>query len=262
MTPGGDEVVALLTFQNVSRGHAIDGVTLAWRAGQLVGLIGPNGAGKSTLLRLAAGVWNPDQGEVLLDGHPIRRWSHRDRARRLAYLPQQVPDDVPYTVREYVEMGRYAHRHFRLGQQGPKRNAVDQALERANLTHLAHVPMQRISGGERQRAGLARCLAQESSVLLLDEPISNLDLHYQLEIFQHLQSLAADGYLVVLAIHHLELAAQFCTELALLHEGKLHSSGCPSDVLTQATMQHAFGVRAIPFLDPHHKALRFSYSTS
>lgn len=244
-----------LTLSGVSFGTIVEDISVGWNAGQLVGLIGPNGAGKSTLLRLMAGVRSPDQGRVELDGQDIRQLGTRARARAIAYLPQQIPEDVPFSVYEFVRMGRYSHPG---STAADNEAAVREALRRMNLEHEADVPLTSLSGGERQRAGVARCLAQESRVLLLDEPIASLDLYYQLDILQHLQNLTESGYLVVLAIHHLELAIRFCSDLLLLHKGKTYGSGEVQEVLSEEALADVFGVSARTYWDPFVDSLRLS----
>lgn len=248
-----------LELVSVSCADRVHSVSETWHGGQVIGLVGPNGAGKSTLLRLAAGVWRPTSGQVRLDGRRIDGWPAKERARELAYLPQQGPDDTPYTVREYVEMGRYAHERGLKGLDATGRERVDAAIRRLDLHGLVNAPLADISGGERQRAGLARCLAQGSPVLLLDEPTSNLDLYYQLDILQHLQGLAQEGYLIVLAIHHLELAAQYCHRMVLLNAGQLVAAGSPREVLTEATLEAVFRVSVKTYTDPFGHALRLSF---
>ncbi|MBX5437504.1 MAG: ABC transporter ATP-binding protein [Alicyclobacillaceae bacterium] len=252
--------MALLRLDAVRWRDVLRDISLAWPRGRLIGLVGPNGAGKSTLLRVAAGVWRPTAGVVTIAGMPLHRLSPRQRARHLAYMPQQLPEEAPYTVRQYVAMGRYAYgtrwTGYERGNMG--REAVDAALRRMGLEGKGDVPINRLSGGERQRAVLARCLTQGSPVLLLDEPIASLDLHYQVDVLKQLRALAAEGYLVVIAIHHLELAARYCDEVVLLHGGRVTGSGLPAAVLTEAAVREAFGIHVRTYKDPFTGALRLS----
>ncbi|MCL6626927.1 ABC transporter ATP-binding protein [Alicyclobacillus shizuokensis] len=236
----------------------LQAVSARWRGGQVIGVVGPNGAGKSTLLRLIAGVLPAATGTVSLSGRPLRGLASRERARWLAYLPQQLPEDCPFTVREFVEMGRYAHRSPWGGVGGHGWQVIHDSIARMGLGSYEDVPLSQLSGGERQRAGVARCLAQESPVLLLDEPISNLDVHYQLDMLQRLRELADAGRLVVVAIHHLEFAARYCSQLLLLDKGRVYACGRPQEVLTAAALRDVFGVEAEVFTDAHAH-LRFTY---
>ncbi|SIS65969.1 ABC transporter ATP-binding protein [Alicyclobacillus vulcanalis] len=229
--------------------------------GQVVGLVGPNGAGKTTLLRAMAGLLRPTQGAVHVLGEPIHAREPRWRARRVAYLPQFLPEEIPFAVREFVEMGRYSH-HPSGALDASDRRHVNEALDAMGLVQLQDVPLAHLSGGERQRAAIARCLAQGAPILLLDEPIASLDIHYQLDILQRLRSFAADGRLVVIAIHHLELAMSYCDRTLCLDGGRLAADGPPERVFTPELLQRVFRVDARPFRDPHTGALRLSFSAA
>lgn len=229
--------------------------------GELVGLVGPNGAGKTTLLRAVAGLLRPTGGWVRVMGEPIHARKPGWRARHVAYLPQFLPDDIPFTVREFVEMGRYSHAPR--GALTPSDvRAVDEALEAMGLQPLEDASLAQISGGERQRAGIARCLAQGAPILLLDEPIASLDVHYQLDILERLRGLAGAGRLVIAALHHLELAMSHCHRTICIHEGRLVADGSPEEVFTPALLRQVFRVEARPFRDPHSGALRLSISAA
>ncbi|WP_067849430.1 ABC transporter ATP-binding protein [Alicyclobacillus mali (ex Roth et al. 2021)] len=229
--------------------------------GEMVGLVGPNGAGKTTLLRAMAGVLRPTGGTVQVMGEPIHAREPRWRACRVAYLPQFVADDIPFTVREFVEMGRYSHAPSGvLGRADAA--AVDDALAVMGLMGYQDTPLANLSGGERQRAAIARCLAQEAPILLLDEPIASLDIHYQLDILARLRALAGEGRLIIIALHHLELALAHCQRTVCLHRGRLVADGLPDEVFTPELLRAVFRVDARPFRDPHTGALRLSVSAA
>jgi ABC-type cobalamin/Fe3+-siderophores transport system ATPase subunit len=253
------ERCALLELQNVSYHGILHDVNLAWSHGQFVGLIGPNGAGKSTLLRILAGIWRPTTGSVYLNGKALSDMSARRRAKEIAYLPQHMPEDVAFTVEQYVEMGRYAYRTPWGHLEPESKEAVTNALNTLNLLDYRNAHLERLSGGERQRAGIARCIAQGSPIILLDEPISSLDLYYQVDILRRLQRLAHQGYLIVTAIHNLELAARYCTRLVLLHHGRIYAHSSPNDVLTERALLDVFQVSAKTYADPYDGFLRVSY---
>ena len=248
-----------LRMEDVSFGQVLETINLTCKSGELVGLIGPNGAGKSTLLRILAGVWQPTGGQVYLKGRLLEELSRRERAKQMAYLPQQMPENVLFSVEQYVEMGRYAYRTPWASLGNDSKQAITHALETLDLLLYRNEFLEHLSGGERQRVGIARCIAQGSPVIVLDEPVSNLDVYYQLDIFRHLKRLADKGYLVIVAIHHLELAARFCTKLVLLHEGSIYSEGDPGRVLTEDALQDVFHVSAKTFADPHGGFLRVSH---
>lgn len=192
--------------------------------GHLVGLIGANGSGKSTLLRLGAGLLLADQGQVTLDGKPVRSWRGDERASRLSYLPQTLEVPLPFRVLELVEMGRAAGRH-------QKRLSCDEVLAMVGLSDKAELRLAEISGGERQRAFLAMTLAQGGSTLLLDEPLAGLDLRYQYELLALLRQLCHQrGLTILLSLHDLMLAREL-DRLLVLRQGELLADGLPGELL-------------------------------
>jgi ABC-type cobalamin/Fe3+-siderophores transport system ATPase subunit len=248
-----------LAIKRVSFQNILHDISTTFSTGQMVGIVGPNGAGKSTFIRLIAGIWRPTSGSVTLNHISVSTLSSKKRACQMAYLPQQISDDCLFTVREFVEMGRYAHHAIwgtktRLGHQ-----LVERAISQMGLTRYADAPISDLSGGERQRVGIARCLAQESRILLLDEPISNLDIFYQMDILERLKKFADSGYLVILSIHNLEFAMRYCTDLVLLKEGAVYAQGKPDAVLTESAMADVFSVSANSYCDPFGNFVRFSF---
>jgi iron complex transport system ATP-binding protein len=227
----GDRVV----FQDV--GFAVG-------PGELVALCGPNGAGKSTLLRLLLGLHAPSAGAVYLGGAPVGTLSRRQIARRAALLIQDAPFELPLTVREAVALGRLPHlERFQTESQGD-RAAVERALSLTDTADLADRPLTEISGGERQRVHLARALAQEAPLLLLDEPIAGLDLSHQLQALDLLRATVDGGCGAVVALHDLSLAARRCDRMLLLADGALRADAPPGEVLTPEILARHFGVRA------------------
>jgi len=213
----------------------LDGVSLSVAAGEMVGLIGPNGAGKTSLLRLAVGFDRPDQGEVLLDGQTLAALGAAERARRLAYLPQQAETAWPITVRQAVALGRLPH-------GDSKAEPVQRALEAVGMSHLAERPLTRLSGGERALVLLARALAVEAGLLLLDEPTANLDPAHQLRVMEVLRSRADQGDAVVVVMHDLSLATRSCDRLAVVHQGKLAADGAPASILDDPLLRDVFSI--------------------
>jgi iron complex transport system ATP-binding protein len=234
-----------LTFGYPERAVFRD-VTFALGAGELVALCGPNGAGKSTLLRVLLGLHAPLAGRVTLGGAPLASLRRREVARRVALLPQESPPELPLTVREIVALGRLPH----LGRFEPERpgdlRAVEDALAATDTAALAERPMVELSGGERHRVHLARALAQEAPVLLLDEPIAGLDLVHQLQALELLRATVAGGAgrAAIVALHELSLAARFCDRILLLADGALQADAPPAAVLTPETLARVFGVEA------------------
>jgi iron complex transport system ATP-binding protein len=222
----------------------LDSVSTSVDEGRFVGLVGPNGAGKTTLLRAINGALDPDRGTVRVAGQAVPELGSRATSRLVATVPQSTAPAFDFTVRHVVAMGRTPH----VGRLGTRtaadRAAVDEAMARTAVTDLADRPVTDVSGGERQRVVLARALAQGTPVLLLDEPTSDLDVNHQVRTLELVADLVDEGRTVVAAIHDLDLAARYCDELRLLHGGSIRAAGPPESVLTDATVEAAFGVRA------------------
>jgi iron complex transport system ATP-binding protein len=219
----------------------VDSVTVEIPPGGLTGLLGPNGSGKSTFLRLLAGLLRPHGGAVLLDGHDLNRLPRRDVARRVAVAAQEVSTDVEMTVLDVVLLGRVPHRRRLAASAGPDDlSHARRALRQCGVSALERRRWSTLSGGERQRVNIARALAQEPTELLLDEPTNHLDIAHQLAL---LDLLATTPVTVVTALHDLNLAAQYCDHLLLLHEGRLVAAGPPAQVLTEETVERVYRVR-------------------
>jgi iron complex transport system ATP-binding protein len=226
-------------------------VDLALGAGEGVALVGPNAAGKSTLVRALAGLLPATLGGVLLQGLPLGGWSRSGLAQRVALVAaeDEAPDRI--AVEDRVALGRYPH----LGALAPLRDsdraAVARALRQTEIEHLARRPLGTLSAGERQLAALARGLAQEPAVLLLDEPASHLDVRHQLHLFRVLDEVRQRGVAVLAVIHDLPRAAAWAPRLALLAGGRIAADGSPADVLESDAAERAFGVaiRGVPVAD-------------
>ena len=231
---------------SVSLGGArvLESVSLTVEPGRFVGLVGPNGAGKTTLLRTINGRVDPDAGSVEIGGRPVASRSSRSIARQVATVPQRTELAFPFPVRAIVEMGRFPHRS-RLGLADPGADRIEWAMERTGIADLADRPVTETSGGERQRVLLARALAQDAPVLLLDEPTASLDVNHQVRTLDLVRELVdGEGRTAVAAIHDLELAARFCDELVLLAGGEVRAAGSPGSVLTEASVEAAFETAA------------------
>lgn len=217
-------------------------VSLDVTDGEFLAVVGPNGAGKTTLLRAMGGLETPDSGRVTVDGRALRELSARETGRLVARVPQETEFGFDFTVREIVEMGRTPYRP-RLRRNpdpgGPER--VGEALDRTETASLADRSVEGLSGGEKQRVLLARALAQQAPVLLLDEPTANLDINHQVRTLELVGGLADET--IVAAIHDLELAARFCDRMALLADGELRAVGPPDAVLTADRLEAVFGTQ-------------------
>ncbi len=234
--------VALRDVRWAAGGRSIvDGVTLDVPGGATLGLLGPNGSGKSSLLRLIAGLRKPAGGTVMLDGVPIARLRRAEAARRMAFVAQDSTTEVAVTLGEVVRLGRTPHRGAFGAWTERDQQAVATALACTGLAGREHQPWHTLSGGERQRTQIARALAQSPQLLLLDEPTNHLDIRHQLDILALVRGL---GITSIVALHDLNLAATFCTRVAVLSRGRLVGAGPPEDILTPALIHDVFGVRA------------------
>ena len=227
--------------------YRIDGVDLvsdvnfAASAGEFVGVLGPNGAGKSTLLRLLAGDLSPTKGTVTVDGRPIADQTPGELSLLRSMLPDHVPADVPFTVRAVVEMGRFPHR--RQAENSPQRDtqAVADAMRRTDVEMLASRIFSTLSSGERARAFLARVLAQEAPLVLLDEPTAALDIANREHILIESTKLASEGRAVVCVLHDINAAAFHADRLVLMEKGSIRAAGTPREVLDAQLLGEVYG---------------------
>lgn len=231
--------------------RVLRGVSLSVSPGEMLGVVGPNGSGKTTLVRLLTGEESPDAGEVRLDGRPLSDWSQRERARRLAVLPQEGLPSVPFSVREVVEMGRHPHQGFWPWAGVRDRQVVERVLQQTGLQADRDRQVNQLSGGERQRVAIARTMAQEPELLVLDEPTTFLDIRHQLAILDLLKKWQSEcGLTILIVLHDLNLAAQYCDRLVLLKEGRMVTSGVPKAVITRERIEEAYGVTPLLMTHP------------
>ena len=223
--------------------RAVDGLDLSLQPGDLLAVLGPNGSGKSTLLRLLAGLLRPTTGTVTLDGRPLAALAHRDRARAVAVMPQHLPPNLDVRVEHFVLGGRYARISRWSGAGADDRRAVAAALEDADVADLAGRPMGELSGGQQQRVLVARAVAQQTDVLLVDEPTTALDPEHQVGVFDLLARLSARGHATLVVTHELNLASQFATRLALLDAGRCVAEGDAEAVLRPDVLGPVYGER-------------------
>lgn len=225
------------------------GVDLEVGDGEFLAILGPNGSGKSTFLRAIGGMLAPDDGEVLLDGAPLSTLRRGEIARRLAIVPQSAPIPSLITVREHVWLGRHPHRGWlpRRGWLGGgddrDRLAVEEAMAFCDVAALADRTVETLSGGERQRVRIATALAQDAPHLVLDEPLTGLDIQHQLDLLRLLAMVRRDRKrTVVTVLHDLDLAVRHMPRVVLLHRGRIVADGPPSAVLTPAAFAGVFRV--------------------
>lgn len=237
----------LYEFEDVRASYGgrevLHGLSGEIREGECLMIAGPNGSGKSTILKLLARMMPPAGGSIRFGGRPLAEIPHGELARHIAFLPQMFSGAEHWTVREFVECGRFPHRGCAGREQD--RAAVDNALRLTGLTGLQNREMPHLSGGERQRVRIAMTLAQETDVLLLDEPVSFLDVRAQFEILDLLRDLRAMRPLTVVAVmHDLNSAARYADRLLLLRGGTIFSAGMPREVLTKENIRAVFGIES------------------
>ncbi|MBM3461006.1 MAG: ABC transporter ATP-binding protein [Armatimonadetes bacterium] len=223
----------------------LDGVSVSVSPGEFVGLLGANGSGKSTLIRVLLGVERRGAGDVELGGASMDNLSRREIARRITLVPQDTHLDFAFTVRELVAMGRFPHLGpFQL-ETAADLEAIARALAVCGVEYCADRPVTQLSGGERQRVLLARAVAQDTPILLLDEPISNQDVAHQLTILDLVRSQVQAGRGALAALHDIALAARYCDRLVVLHQGKVAAEGRPDEVVTEENLARYFQVEAL-----------------
>ncbi|MCX8032136.1 MAG: ABC transporter ATP-binding protein [Thermoleophilia bacterium] len=223
-------------------------------SGTFAALLGPNGSGKTTLLRVLSGALHPSTGQVFLENAPLRSFSPREIARRIGVVPQSFHLDFNFTVYETVAMGRYTHHslwEFHALQHLDHEKTMA-ALRAVGIDNLATRPVTQLSGGELQRVVLAQTLAQDTPVLLLDEPLNNLDLNHQLAVMQLLTTLNQQGRTILVVLHDINVASQYCRELVVLDRGQIVARGTPHQVLDPALILEVFKVRVVV----HHQGQR------
>lgn len=213
----------------------INNLNLSVRDGEIIGLLGANGSGKSTILKLAGGILNPTDGLITLWGNPLHLYKNKDRAKLLCYLPQILDINVPFKVRELVGMGLYPY------DVAPEIE-VDESLEMVGLKGKEESYIKNLSGGEVRRTFIAMTLLQGAGLLLLDEPLANLDIKYQIEILRLLRDLREKKDIsIIMALHDINMALQF-EKVILIKDGKILGSGGPETVLTKEHLKEAFDV--------------------
>ena len=211
--------------------------------GQFVGILGPNGSGKTTLLKILDGMLKPQEGKVFINGVPITSIRRSDLAKTVAVVSQDFRMTFPFTVREVVLMGRSPHlAKWRFEGEKDLRIA-ERAMELTDTLSFASRSMEQLSGGERQRVFIARALAQEPQILLLDEPTAFLDIKHQIDFFDLVKSLNRKNYLTIVAVtHDVNLASLYCDRLILLRGGRMHIEGRPDEVITEANIAEVYQV--------------------
>lgn len=209
--------------------------------GRVTAVMGPNGCGKTTLLRLAGGLLEPTEGQVLVEGRPVGSYGARELARRVAFVRQQPQADFEFSAFETVMMGRNPYQRCLQGESQEDHDIVERCMKQTGVWHLRQAKLGQMSGGELQRVMIARALAQTTPVLLMDEPVSNLDIAHQIEVMRLVKG--AEGKTVVVVLHDLNLALRFCDDLLLLHDRSVCYHGPVAEGLTADNIAAVYGVR-------------------
>jgi iron complex transport system ATP-binding protein len=246
---GDDQRDLRLELRDLAFGYGAtrigSGVTLTLEGGEVLALLGPNGAGKTTLFKTILGLLAPQSGEVRVNGRPVSALSGAERARAIAYVPQAHAALFPFETLDVVMMGRAAHlAPFSSPGPGDRRIATA-ALDRLGIVHLASRPYTELSGGERQMVLIARALAQEPAILVMDEPTASLDYGNQMRVLSRIRSLAAEGMAVVLSTHNPDHVFMIADRVALLHQGALAALGAPQDVLTPQRLKLLYDIDVV-----------------
>lgn len=231
-----------LSYKVKSGKKLIEEINLKFLPGNLYGLIGLNGAGKSTLLKTLSGIWTPSEGEVFWKSSPLLKLTRKEISKVITFVPQTPSVLFDFRASEMVAMGCYAHSYTKEKEN----HIVEQTLKAVDGWHLREQLLSELSGGERQRIYIARALATQADILLLDEPTAHLDVKHQLDIWQLLHALALnEGKIIVVATHDLNAMQRFSTQTILLHQGRVILSGPYNSVVTTETLSHFFGLNPI-----------------
>ncbi|SFS76794.1 iron complex transport system ATP-binding protein [Marininema halotolerans] len=224
---------------------------LSIHRGEIVGLLGPNGSGKTTLLRLLCGEELPDSGGVELEGRDLKQWSSRERAKKMAVLPQEGLPSVPFTVEEVIMMGRHPHQGIWPWAGDGDQKTVERVMTDTQVMQDRDRPIRLLSGGERQRVAIAKAMAQEPALLFLDEPTTYLDIAHQLAVLDQIKRWQQTcGLAVLVVFHDLNLAAQYCDRLAIMKEGVICHRGTPTEIIEESVIQEVYGVKPLIIRHP------------
>lgn len=222
----------------------VDGIDCSLAPGTFAALIGPNGAGKSTLLRALAAVERPERGDIRFGSDDLFALPRRQRARIVSFVEQDSATELSLTVRDVVALGRIPHQGLFGELTATDRQVIETALDEADVRALADRDVTSLSGGERQRVQLARALAQQPSLLILDEPSNHLDIAAQLAVLGLLRSLSGSGVTILAALHDLNLASAYCDQVIVLRNGAVFAAGPTGEIITPELVREVYGVRA------------------
>lgn len=239
-----------LQVQNLKFGYKRDlvlkDISFNIEKGQFISIIGPNGSGKSTILKLLNNLYSPKKGNIFIEGKNIYGYKKRDLAQKIALVPQDTFLDYEFTVEDVVLMGRHPYKKRFQKEDENDFKIVEEALKMTNTLHLRDKLITEISGGERQRVVIARALAQNPSIILLDEPTSHLDINHQIEILNLLKRLNQEkSTTIVIVIHDINIASRYSDEIIMINEGKIVGIGRPEEVITKKNIEETYNLKVI-----------------
>lgn len=238
-------------FKHYGQIEALHDVSLSVQRGEFFGIIGPNGSGKSTLVQAMSGTERINSGRVTLDGKPVDAYSRKSLAKWVAVLQQEALPPVRFTVREVVEMGRYPFQNWLGDEKVDHSIMIDDIMDKLHLLPLADRYIGQLSGGELQRVALGKVMAQQPSLLMLDEPTTYLDIGYQVQLMDAVLNWQMASKLTVVAVlHDLNIAAQYCDRLALMSKGRIVKIGTPEEVIESELINTVYGTEPIVLTHP------------
>jgi iron complex transport system ATP-binding protein len=221
--------------------QVLKGLEFNVNKGELIGIVGSNGSGKSTLIKCINKILNPKQGKIMIESQDLKNLDYKDISRCMAYVPQSIPNDFSSTVFETVLMGRKPHINFKPNEEDFNKTA--EILSSLGIVDISMDPVNELSGGQRQKVFIARAIAQEPKIILLDEPTANLDMKHQLEAMQIIKQLSKQDVSVIIAIHDINLAAKYCDRFIMLKNGEIHEAG-DKEVLHKENIKEVYGIDA------------------
>jgi len=238
-------ILVKLKVNNIEFGYnstpVLDNISMELDRSEIVGIVGPNGAGKSTLIRCIDRILKPKKGSILVDGNDIEKMTRLEIAREMGYVPQSTTRVFPASVIDTVLMGRRPHLGWKSSEEDMEK--VLEVLEQLGILQFAMRDFNEISGGQQQKVLIARAIAQEADILLLDEPTSNLDIKHQLEVMEIMTDIVKKkGISAIMAIHDLNLASRYSSKILMMNRGRIFSAGSPESVLTAENIRHTYGV--------------------
>jgi iron complex transport system ATP-binding protein len=249
--------VSLYELNEVVAGYGgapvLKGIGVALKRGEFIGIIGPNGAGKSTLLKVLTRAIKPESGSVRLKGAVLDEYSSASFAREVSVVHQFMENLLPFPVLEFIRMGRFPHQKLLAAESAHDREIVEYSIEATGITHLRDRTLTELSGGERQMVFIARALAQECGIIILDEPVSHLDIRHAVQIMDLLHGLNRAGTAIITVLHDINIASDYCSRIVALKDGRVFSDGPPSAIVTYGLIESLFDTVCVVFENPMTK---------